>query len=710
MLIFKNKYHPYRCVTSCLFLFVTGFLLIASSQFSFAVSVVDYQSHDFQGSDLLDLYQPQAISSDPVDANLFLAEHRLMQGKWQEAAGYAHAALAKEKENSKGHAILGLISALGGYHQQAEEHLSYIGGKHETELYAELIAAVLNGQQKNYAQAREHLTAALQKDPTHPIVLYYSGSLYLAQDKLDQAEQAFLAALDHAPDLAPAHAGLGQNYWLKKQMEKAVGSYQKAVDAEPDTLLYHQQLIAIHQSVGQKEAAEKASRNMLYHVPGVKERFLDQGLDLINRGFYDEAIELADRLLAVYKNFPPGHYFKAVALVNKGKEEDARKSIADLIATGARVVKTHHEAGLCYLLLGDLDKAEEQFKLALGLSPDNSRSFVFLVTLEQLRGNRDLALDGLSVMLAQNEPPVLIHYLQANIHLADGRIEAYAQHMEQGKGLVPGLQQTDFDFDVRAKNLGTLGEQRNLMVLLYFNGRYEQSIKRSDAVLQTIPSDPFALWYHGLAKMAQKKYSEALSSFSQLLQLEPNLVAAQMELGRAYALTGDRNNALAKFAKVVELSPSYVPAYSAMGNLYFQSGEDEAAVQSYRKAIEIHPQTAQNYPPLAIILAEQAEQIDEALKYAEKAMELAPQDPASIDALGWVNIQQGQYRIGIENVQKSIRLFPQNPLFKYHLGYAYYKVNKPEQAQQLLQAALESTKDFRGSEQAQKILEELSQR
>jgi|GEM_PF-2067741 len=698
--------HAHRLTPSLLALLAAG-CLFSPPPFALGLSIDD-QLRDPRSASSSVLDQSQASPRDVLAANLSLAEYSLKQGAWPETARYAHAVLAKEKDNSKAHAILGLIAALGGQRQQAEEHLVFLQGKKETGVYPELIAAVLNGQQKNYVKAQEQLNAALKKEPEHPVALYYSGSLHLAQEQLDQAEQAFAAALRHAPDLAAAHAGLGQVYWQKKQMEKAAASYQKAIAIEPDTLLYHQQLIAVYKDAGQKEAADKASRDMLYFVPGVKERSLEQGLELVNRGSYDEAIKLADRLLAVYKKFPAGHYIKAVALINKGDGEAARKSIADLIAAGTRIAKTHHEAGLCYLVLGDLGKAEEQFKLVISLDPDNSRSFVFLPIIEQLRGHRDRALNGLSVMLAQKESPALIHYLQANNYLADGKTAEYTQEMEEGKTLVPGLQKATLDFPAIAKDSVALSEHRNLMVLLYFNGWYEQSVQKSGAVLKTLPSDPFALWYHGLAKMAQKRYPDAILSFKKLLQLEPNLVAAQMELGQAYALSGDRQNALATFRKVTAMAPSHAPAYSAMGDLYYQSGQDAAAVQSYRKAIEINPKAVQSYPPLAILLAEQPEQSTEALKFAEKAVEHAPRDPASLDALGWVYVQQGQYKIGIEKLHAALNLLPQDPLAMYHLGVGYYKNNQPEQAHQWLQAALGVTKDFRGSGQAQEILNKIS--
>ena len=188
---------------------------------------------------------------------MYLAEHRLKQGAWQEAAQQAEQVLAKDKENSKAHAILGLIAALGGQQGAAEKEVALLQGKTATGLYPELITAVINGQKQHYQEAQAQLAAVLQKEPDHPIALYYSGSLELAQGRLEQAEKAFLATLRSSPDFPPALAGLGQVYWQGKQTEKAVASYQKAIAAEPDTLLYRQQLIAIYKATGQKKRKKR---------------------------------------------------------------------------------------------------------------------------------------------------------------------------------------------------------------------------------------------------------------------------------------------------------------------------------------------------------------------------------------------------------------------------------------------------------------------
>lgn len=704
----KKDVRQYQWLVHIFLILFTITSLCISHQNTLALTL-DIQSDDSQGSFLYETDRNLASNSDTIDANLSVAEYNLKQGLWQKATIHTQRVLEKDKANSKAHGILGLIAALGGQHQVAEQQLTYFKGKKAADFYPEMITAILNGQKKNFSKASEHLAAALEKDSNHPIALYYKGSLELAQGQLNKAENTFLITLTHSPEFQPANAGLGQVYWLKKQPDKAITSYLKAIESQPETILYHQQLITIYKETNQKENADKASRKMLYFIPGVKERYIEQGLELINRGDYKEAIKLTDNLLSVYKKFPAGHYIKAVALSNLGKEKAAIKSVTKLLATGSGIAKTHHEAGLCYLALGNLEKAEAQFKRAVNINPNNSRSFIFLPVIEQLRGNNTTALSGFSVLLSQKESPPLIHYLQANTYLAEGKADEYKQELKKGQAILPGIGNDTLENLQLPTNPVAIAKDRNLMVLYYLNGWYDQAAQKSFSILKTLPSDPFALWYSGLAKFAQKKYPDAISNLTQLIQIDPNLVAAQMQRGQAYALLNDNRNALLNFTQVTEMAPSYAPAFIAIGNTHYNDGNEMKAVLAYRKAIEINPEAIDGYQPLTLLLAEKGENYDEAFRLAEKMIEISPQNPFSLDALGWVLIQRGQIRDGLGKLQTASRLLPGEPLVMYHLGMGYFRDNQPEKARQWLQTALALSDNFRGSTEAESTLKKITE-
>jgi len=56
-----------------------------------------------------------------------------------------------------------------------------------------------------------------------------------------------------------------------------------------------------------------------------------------------------------------------------------------------------------------------------------------------------------------------------------------------------------------------------------------------------------------------------------------------------------------------------------------------------------------------------------------------------------------------------VEKLPENPLVHYHLGMAYFKLDKKEQAKKELKRALKLKPVFLGSEVAKQTLEELKQ-
>jgi len=645
---------------------------------------------------------------DPTAAALTLAESRLKQGYWQEAIQYAQFVISRENQNIKAHGILGTIYALGGQKKMTENELTFLKGKGEKGFYVELIEAMLKAQEKKFKEAEQHLSLALQKEPGHPVAIYYSGSLNLAQNNLDKAEKAFKDVIASNPNFSPALAGLGQVYWLRKNTKEAISYYQKAIENDPETLLYHKQLIEIYKLTSQKEPENKAIMEMLYYIPGVKEIQLGRGLDLLTEGSYQEAIQISDKLLGIYKRFPGGYYIKAVAQINLGQKENASGNIESFLKIGFGIPRTHHEAGMCYLALGEIDKADEQFKMVIAIDPKSGISFVPMTIIEQMRGNYDRALQGLQLTLTQGEPPSLIHYLRANIFMAKGDKNDYQKEMATGKEMVPGMKLESVSFFPAGKEAKKFTEDRNLMVIFFLNSWYDKAVQKSEEIIKLYGKDLFVWYYKGLSKIAQKKSQEAINCFNQVVLIDPNLISGHMGLGQAYLQFNDSEKALRAFKKVTEINPSYSPAYFALGDVYYQTKQEEKAAQSYKKTIELNPKSPDAYQRLAFIFSEQPKNHDEALKMAQKAIELVPQSPFSLDSLGWVYVQRGETKKGIEKLREASTLLPQDPIILYHLGVGYFKDNNPKEAKNALQAALNISKNFRGADQATEILKRLS--
>ena len=149
---------------------------------------------------------------------------------------------------------------------------------------------------------------------------------------------------------------------------------------------------------------------------------------------------------------------------------------------------------------------------------------------------------------------------------------------------------------------------------------------------------------------------------------------------------GKLDDARKRLSAVVSSHPDNITAHLLLAQFETTTGKIPAAIEQYRKVVALDSTDALAFNSLAYLLA-QSKQPDEALKYAQKAKELAPDNPAVDDTLGWIYYQQGSYPLAVVHLEAATaRDGP--AVRKYHLAMAYLKAGKPERGRQTLDAAL----------------------
>ena len=81
------------------------------------------------------------------------------------------------------------------------------------------------------------------------------------------------------------------------------------------------------------------------------------------------------------------------------------------------------------------------------------------------------------------------------------------------------------------------------------------------------------------------------------------------------------------------------------------------------------------------LLAEQGSQMDEALKYAQTAVELAPTEADYCDTLGWILYRKGLYTSAITYLERA-SANSGNVVWKYHLAMAYAKAGDTKRSRE----------------------------
>ena len=135
-------------------------------------------------------------------------------------------------------------------------------------------------------------------------------------------------------------------------------------------------------------------------------------------------------------------------------------------------------------------------------------------------------------------------------------------------------------------------------------------------------------------------------------------------------------------------------------------GNPSAAIDLYRKVTQANPNSAEASNNLAYLLAEYGNKPEEALKYAERAVELAPEDPAYCDTLGWVLYRKGVYASAIPYLERASANQTQKDsiIWKYHLAMAYAKAGDVSRGRTTLDGALKLNPNLPEAKIAQQVV------
>jgi Flp pilus assembly protein TadD len=131
-------------------------------------------------------------------------------------------------------------------------------------------------------------------------------------------------------------------------------------------------------------------------------------------------------------------------------------------------------------------------------------------------------------------------------------------------------------------------------------------------------------------------------------------------------------------------------------------GKNAAAIEHFRKVIEADEKNALALNSLAYLLADSG-QPDEALKYAQKAKELAPENAAIDDTLGWTYYRKGMYSMAVNHLE-SATAREGTARRRYHLAMAYAKAGDPKRGRQAFDAALKLDPNLPEAQQVRQML------
>jgi putative PEP-CTERM system TPR-repeat lipoprotein len=243
---------------------------------------------------------------------------------------------------------------------------------------------------------------------------------------------------------------------------------------------------------------------------------------------------------------------------------------------------------------------------------------------------------------------------------------------------------------------------RLAMVAYYLQqGDRKSALAAAQSAREAFRNEPQVIEALGTTQLAVGESNQAVESFRQLVQLQPQSPGALIRLAEAQLAVKDYQSAISTLQSALKLQPDQALAWALLTKVYFVSGRPEEALAEARKQQKEHPDLGLGYTLEAEVLAAQkkwpeaaaayAESLarqplpivavrrysallnagkkNEATAFADKWLKDHPKDPTFYIALGEQSILKRDYKAAVAPLEAALERDPDNTQVMNNLAY-----------------------------------------
>jgi putative PEP-CTERM system TPR-repeat lipoprotein len=476
----------------------------------------------------------------------------------------------------------------------------------------------------------------------------------------------------------------------------------------------------------------------------------------LSRKEFDQALEVAGRMIRDNPQQALGYQIQAAAYIGKKDLDGARKTYESLLKAKPDDASTTLGLAQLDVWQKDFPAARRRYEAILAKDPRSVPAMVGMANLESASGNAkqsgpwlekakaaqpdalaprlDLALyyfrnnnnaKALAELrdadrIAPANPQVL--NLLAQIQAADGQtLEAIAT-FKKLVSVRPNSPLAHYGLallQIKNQNLPEAADSLRKAIELRPNypeavnalaglemraGRPGEAIKLARALQKAAPKSPAGLTLEGDLLMQQKQYADAVKAYEGAIAVRSTGVLA-VKLHTAQVQDGHAKEADARLQRWLSEHPDDAGAWQYLAESNLKAGQNKLAIEQYEKVLKLAPKNLAALNNLAVLY--QREHDPRAVTYAEQAYRLVPDSPSIADTLGWILVDQGNTARGLELIQRAFVRAPNNVEIHYHLAVALAKSGDKAQARKELETLLGQNREFSQRADAERLLKQL---
>jgi cellulose synthase operon protein C len=668
------------------------------------------------------------------DAHIDLANLLIAGGKGddlQQAQEHIDLLLARQPDKPQVHeALANLMSARNNLPAAIEEMQKAIKfGPDRWEAYLNL--ALLEARSNQFEGAEANFKKAVQLNPQAMNAQLALGGFYQTRNRMTEAEQQYRHAIEVDPTSSDPRAALARLYLMQGRRGEAEGLLKQTKRDLRDDSAAYRMLGDFYFAIGDLDKATNEYGSLHHDHPKDLQVAKNYVQLLILESRLEEARKLNDELLKKNPNDSTALVYRGEIQVRDRHPRDAADTLQLAIKNDPENGVAHYQLGLAFDGLGNLSRAENEWRDAVRLRPDLAEAHRALAAVAVRKQQWD-SLEQSATQVINLQPTTADGYVLRAVSYMNRKqfpraeedirkaIEAAPQssigYVQMGNLRLVQKQYTEaekayqqaLDHDPRSADALS-----GLMNTYIFQKQVDKAVAAVNAQIRKVPDNSSFYDLLGTALFNAKHDSKgAEAALMKAAELDKNNSDALLKLGRVQVANGSTDAGIATYQKSIQDNPREATFYILLGELYESKHDWEKAKQAYQKALDLRPDNPVASNNLAYVMLETGGNVDVALSLAQTARRGLPDSPNAADTLGWVLYQKGAYQSAIDLFQEALRLaekdkVPEDATFQYHLGLAYEKTNQHALAKQHLERVLKINPNYSSAEDVRKLLSQL---
>jgi tetratricopeptide (TPR) repeat protein len=182
--------------------------------------------------------------------------------------------------------------------------------------------------------------------------------------------------------------------------------------------------------------------------------------------------------------------------------------------------------------------------------------------------------------------------------------------------------------------------------------------------------NPVILYNLGICYIRTDLHRTAINYLERILQLPytfVDVVIVRKLLAYCFLMTKDYQEALKQLDESLKISSRDTMAMSMKGYCLEQLGDIAGAMSIFREVINIDPNNYNSYNSLAYLMCRSGDDLTSALKFAKKAVDANPDNPAYLDTMGYIYMKKGQNDRAKKYFKKAYSLMPDSEEIRMHV-------------------------------------------